>query len=205
MKKKTLILLAILSVTAWVSNASQQQLAKSIQEARIETGRTAEQLKATVSALNALTKQTKGDLRPSYDAYCTEVTRTESVAASTRNRIQWMAGDGRQYFRDWQQTINGIANESLRKKAQKRFDSVQADYDKVEVSLKEAGDKFKPFLSDLNDIKSTLASDVTPSGVKAVRGTVRSANWDHKFVTRSVDTALKGMGEMEKSLSSEMK
>lgn len=205
MKKKTLILLAILSVTAWAANASQQQLAKSIQEARIETGRTAEQLKATVSALNALTKQTKGDLRPSYDAYCTEVTRTESVAASTRNRIQWMAGDGRQYFRDWQQTINGIANESLRKKAQKRFDSVQADYDKVEVSLKEAGDKFKPFLSDLNDIKSTLASDVTPSGVKAVRGTVRSANWDHKFVTRSVDTALKGMGEMEKSLSSEIK
>ena len=205
MKKKTLILLAILSVTAWAANANQQQLAKSIQEARIETGRTAEQLKATVSALNALTKQTKGDLRPSYDAYCTEVTRTESVAASTRNRIQWMAGDGRQYFRDWQQTINGIANESLRKKAQKRFDSVQADYDKVEVSLKEAGDKFKPFLSDLNDIKSTLASDVTPSGVKAVRGTVRSANWDHKFVTRSVDTALKGMGEMEKSLSSEIK
>ena len=46
-----------------------------------------------------------------------------------------MAGDGRQYFQDWQNTINGIANESLRKKAQKRLDAVKRSYDKVEASL----------------------------------------------------------------------
>lgn len=195
--------LAVLLVSS--GHAGQEQLARSIEQARAETGRTADQLKATVNALNALTRQSKGDLRPSYEAFCAEVGRTEYAAASTRSRIQWMAGQGRQYFRDWEQTVNGINNVSLQKKAQKRMKSVQEDYGDVEVALQQAADKFRPFLSDLNDIKETLASDVTPSGVKAVRSSARSANWNYQSVERAISKALKGMGKMEKALSSEVK
>jgi hypothetical protein len=205
MKLKTLTLFGLATLLASAAQANQEQLATSIKEARAETVRTSEQLKATLSALTALTKQSKGDLRPAYNAFAAEVPKTEAAAAWTRVRVQWMAGDGRQYFKNWQKTVDGIANESLRKKAQKRLNAVQTDYDKVEVSLKAAGDKFKPFLSDLTDIQKTLATDVTPGGVKAVRPTVSNANWNHQFVNRSVNAALKDMERMEKALSSEAK
>jgi hypothetical protein len=205
MKKMNLLVIGLTTLLASAAQASQEQLATSIKEARAEATRTSEQLKATMSALNALTKQAKGDLRPAYNAFAAEVPKTEAAAAWTRTRIQWMAGDGRQYFKNWQKTVDGIANESLRKKAQKRLDAVQVDYNKVEASLKLAGDKFKPFLSDLTDIQKTLATDVTPGGVKAVRSTVSSANWNHQFVNRSVNAALKDMEKMEKALSSEAK
>ena len=185
--------------------ASQEQLAKSIQDARAETAQTSDQLKATLTALTALARQTEGDLRPTYDAYCKEVTKTESAADWTRTRAQWMAGDGRQYFKDWQKTIDGIANQSLRKKAQKRLDTVRKSYDKVEASLKQAGEKFKPFLSDLTDIQKALATDVTAGGVKAIKGTVKTANWDHQFVDDAVNAALKEMDKMAKALSAEAK
>jgi hypothetical protein len=81
------------------------------------------------------------------------VAKTDAAAALTRTRVQWMDTDGRQYFKDWQKTIDGIANESLRKKSQKRLDSVKKEFDKVNESLVLAGDKFKPFLSDLADIQ----------------------------------------------------
>ena len=116
-----------------------------------------------------------------------------------------MGSDGRKYFQDWQTTVKGIANESLQKKAQKRLDAVQKSYDKVEASLKVAGEKFKPFLSDLGDIQKALATDVTAGGVKAIKGTVSSANWNHQFVDRAINSALKEMGKMEKALSSEAK
>src|SRR4029077_4264945 len=121
--------------------ASQEQLASSIKDAQAETSRTSEQLKATLSALNALTKQTKGDLRPAYDSFCSEIGKTESAATWTRTRVQWMGKDGRDYFQDWQKTVDGIANESLRKKSQKRLNSVKQSYDKVEGSLQVASDK----------------------------------------------------------------
>jgi hypothetical protein len=116
-----------------------------------------------------------------------------------------MASDGRKYFQDWQTTVNGIANESLRKKAQKRMDAVKASYDKVEASLQTASEKFKPFLSDLRDIQKALATDVTAGGVKAIKSTVKSANWNHQYVDKAVKAALKEMGKMETALSSEAK
>ena len=170
-----------------------------------ETTRTDAQLKATLDAINALTRQTEGDLRPAYNAYCSEVAKTQAAAAWTKTRVQWMASDGRKYFQDWQTTVNGIANESLRKKAQKRLDAVQVSYDKVEASLQQAGEKFKPFLSDLADIQKALASDVTPGGVKAIKSTVSSANWNHQYVDKAVKSALKEMDKMQKALSSEAK
>jgi septal ring factor EnvC (AmiA/AmiB activator) len=203
MKKKLLLTIGLAILVAPATQAGQEQLARSISEAHMETARTSEQLKSTLEAINALTKQTKGDLRPSYDAYCSEVKKTESAAAQTQTRVQWMAGDGRKYFSDWQTTVSGIANESLRKKAQKRLDSVRKSYDKVEASLKLAGEKFRPFLSDLTDIQKALATDVTAGGVKAIKSTVRSANSNHDDVDDAIKSALKEMGKMEKALSSE--
>ncbi len=185
------------------AQASQEQLAKSINDARLETVRTSDQLKATLAAITALTKQTKGDLRPTYNAFCAEVAKTESAANLTQTRVRWMASDGRAYFKDWQATVDGIGNESLRKKAQKRLNSVQDSYNEVEKSLQQAAEKFRPFLSDLSDIQKALAADVTPGGVKAVKSTVRSAEWDHKAVNRVVQDAIKEMDKMTKALSPE--
>jgi DNA polymerase III delta prime subunit len=204
MKKQILLTIGLAALLASATQA-QEQLAKSIKEAHLETIRTDEQLKATLSALNALTKQTEGDLRPAYNTYCSEVAKTESAAGWTKTRVQWMASDGRKYFQDWQKTIDGISNEKLRKKSQKRFDAVKVSYDKVEASLQQAKEKFQPFLSDLGDIQKALVSDVTPGGVKAIKSTVSSANWDHKFVNQAIKSALKEMDKMEKSLSPEAK
>lgn len=205
MTKQTLLTLGLATLLASAAQANQQQLAASIADVQIETRRTEAQLAGTMGTLNALTKQTKGDLRPAYDAYSAEVSKTQSAATWTKTRVQWMASDGRQYFKNWQGTIDGIANESLRKKSQKRMDAVKESYDKVEKSLQEASDKFKPFLSDLGDIQKALAADVTAGGVKAIKSTVSSANWNHKSVSKSIKAALKEMTKMEKALSSEAK
>jgi transposase-like protein len=205
MKSKTLVMIGLAALLATATQASQEQLAQSIRDAHVETARTSAQLNATLGAITDLTKQKKGDLRPAYNAYCSEVSKTEAAAGWTRTRLQWMAGDGRKYFQDWQKTIDSIANESLRKKAQKRMDAVRKDYDKVEASLVQAGEKFNPFLSDLTDIQKALATDVTAGGVKAIKSTVSSANWNLQYVDKAIKSALKSMDSMQKALSSEAK
>jgi len=122
MKRQTLLVIGLASLVAFGAQANQERLALSVKEARMETDKTAEQLKATLTSLNALTKQSKGDLRPAYDAYCANVAKTEKDASVTKSRALWMEGDGRRYFQDWQKTVDQISNESLRKKAQKRLE-----------------------------------------------------------------------------------
>jgi len=82
---------------------------------------------------------------------------------------------------------------------------VRANFDEVKKELKEASAKFKPFLSDLSDIQKTVAMDVTAAGVKSVRSTVRSANSNHKSVDRAINSAIKELEKMAKSLSPEAK
>lgn len=205
MKTHTLVTLGLATLLASTAHASQEQLAVSIKEARAEAARANHQLKTTLDALTTLTQQRKGDLRPAFDAFAAEIPKTEAAAAWTRTRVQWMDSDGQRYFETWQATIASIANESLRKKAQKRLDAVQKSYDKVGVSLKSAGEKFKPFLSNLTDIQKVLSKDVTAAGVKSVRSTVSDANWRYKAVSATINDALKEMEKMEKSLSTETK
>ncbi len=205
MKKTTLVIVGLATLLASATQASQEQLARSVGDTHLETSRTDAQLKATLEAINALTAQKEGDLRPVYATYCSEVSKTGEAARLTATRAQWMASDGRTYFQDWQSTVNSIANDSLRKKSQKRLDAVRANYDKVEISLQQASERFRPFLSDLADIQKALATDVTAGGVKAIKGTVKSANWNHQYVDKAIKSAIKEMDKMEKALSSEAK
>ena len=205
MKNQILLTIGLTALLASATQGSQEQLAQSIQDVHLETMRTTEQLKATLGALNELTAQKKGDLRPAYNAFCAEIPKTEAAASQTRTRVQWMAGDGRKYFQDWQKTINSISNESMRKKGQKRMDTVKKSYDKVEASLVQAAEKFRPFLSDLTDIQKFLATDVTAGGVKAIKSTVSSANSNLEYVDKAAKAALKEMDKMQKALSSEAK
>lgn len=204
MKKRILLTIGLATLLA-SAQASQEQLAKSIEEARGETARTSEQLKATLASLNALTKQAKGDLNPAYKTYCGEVAQTQAARDWTVSRIQSMNKNGGTYFQDWQNKVTEITNPALRKKSQKRLDAVKANYDKVLAALTQASEKFKPFLSDLSDIQKALATDVTADGVKSIKSTVKSANWNYQYVEKSIVTALKEMEKMAKSLSTQAK
>jgi len=206
MKTRTIITaLSLATLFMGAARASQEQLATSMKETRLEATQTRDQLVATLATLTALTKQEKGDLRPAYQTYCAEVPKTEAAAAATRARVVWMQGDGLKYFDGWQQTIDSINNQSLRKNAQKRLDATKKSYVKVTASFKEAAEKFNPFLADLNDIQKVLANDVSANGVKALRSTVSDANWRFKAVNRTINDALDEMKKMETSLSYQAK
>ena len=206
MKTRTIVAaLSLATLLAGAANASQEQLATSMKETRLEAGQTRDQLATTLAALTTLTKQEKGDLRPAYEAFTAEVAKTEAAAATTRTRAAWMQGDGMNYFEDWQKTVSSINNESLRKKSQKRLDAVKKSYAKVTDQFKAAAEKFKPFLADLSDIQKVLSTDLTANGVKGLRSTVSSANWNYKNVNRTINSALEEMKDMEKALSPEAK
>jgi len=203
MKKKILITLGCATLLACAAPAGQEQLAARINQAHREAENTVAQLESTLAALNALTSQKKGDLAPAYQAFRQEIPKTQNAATATSAQVERMTKDKETYFADWQNTVKGINNPSLQKKAQKRLDSASRSYDKVEAAMVTARDKFRPFLSDLADIEKALSQDVTPGGVKGMKSVVRSANWNYQFVSNAIKSALKEMKKMETALSSE--
>lgn len=197
------VVIAPQATFAQTTNASPQaKLAESIAVIQTETTATRDQLQATLNALNALTKQEKGDLKPTFEAYAAQVKKTHAVAEQTAARIKAMQDASKEYFGAWKTQINEINNESLRKKGVKRMDAVLENYNDVIKSLQDASEKFKPFLSNLDDVQKMLANDITPGGVKAIRSVASDANWNMKKVRSSISDAVEELGDMAKSLSS---
>jgi cell division septum initiation protein DivIVA len=203
MRKQIVIILGLASLLAVAAYAGQDELAGSIKQAREEATTTSGQLTAALSALNGLVNQKEGDLSPAYQAFRAELPKTRNAATATTSRVERMGKERQTYFADWQATINSINNSSLQKKAQKRLNRASDSYGKVEAALTQASEKFKPFLSDLNDVDKALSQDVTTDGIKSMKGVVRDANWNYKSVSSAVNRALKEMEKMEKALSSQ--
>jgi hypothetical protein len=159
-------------------------------------------LQAAVGALTALTNQKEGDLKPAYNAFVAEVGKTHAAAEQTASRAADMQNASKDYFGAWQQEIAGIANESLRRTAQKRMDSARRNYDKVIASLQEAGKRFKPLLSDMDDVQKMRANDITAAGVKSVRGVANDARRQADRVGATIMDALSNLQDLSLALSS---
>jgi hypothetical protein len=201
----TLTVIAATALLAPAVQGGQEKLASAMTETSLEVTKTRKQLDTTMGALKALTGQKEGDLKPAYNTYRAEVAHAQSAAVWTRQTAENMRVQGAQYFADWQQELGGISNPKLRKKAEQRLASVQKRYGSVSKALETAGAKFTPFLSDLADIEKVLARDLTAGGVKSLRGTVSSAQFNLGPVRRAIDNAAADLEKMSKELRPQAK
>lgn len=196
------LLLGLALLGALAAPASQEKLAASIRATRDEVIATRDQLQATVVSLEALAKQKEGALKPAYDAFVVEVGRTQEKAAVTAKRAESMAAEAKSHFGTWQAEIDSISSESLKKKGQKRLDAVRKSFDKATTALTKASGSFAPYLSDLDDVRKILANDLTPGGIRSVRGTVSKAKFDLIAVRGHLADTIEELDRMQKSLGS---
>lgn len=167
------------------SGEQAQQTKARIDAARTEVAKIRAQIGLTLEELNRLQKPSV-ELRPQLEKYGAELAKMEEQAKVARERALSMGEKGKAYFKAWEDQINSIASESIRKQAQERYNKRLKSYDKIAKAITEARDEMKPFMSDLNDIKKLLDSELSRESVKSAKDTIKSANWHGEDVVDSL-------------------
>src|SRR5262249_34516637 len=80
-----------------------------------------------------------------------------------------------------------IHNEDIKNRSVERKAEMQKKFTEIKMNYVEASEAFKPFMSDLKDIQTALATDLTPGGVSAIKGAADKANKDAVPLKSSVD------------------
>jgi hypothetical protein len=186
------------AASAW---AGQEKLAAAMRDTREEIAQTRDQLQTTVDSISALVSQKKGDLRPAYENFEAQVAKTQAAAAKTKARAQKMQTEADTHFSGWRAELNSINNPKLKAKGVHRLEAVEKSYNRATKQIQEAAEKFDPYLSDLADMKKILANDLSPSGVKALRGTVSDARFHLGGVRRPINDAIQDLDKMQKTLT----
>ena len=156
-----------------------------IKALRLESSKIRNQITLTLEELNRMT--VKGvELRPQFEKYKAELAKMEEQATIARDRADSMQEKGQEAFQAWEKEVQVIQNADIRKEAQKRYDKRKKSYDRIIAAMQDAKKELVPFMSNLNDIRKLLDSELTQSTVSATKGAIKEASWQGEDVRNSL-------------------
>jgi chromosome segregation ATPase len=171
-----------------------------IEALRVESAKIRNQTLLTMEALKRL--NVKGvELRPQFEKFKAEIVKMEEQARIARDRADSMKQKGSASFQEWEKEVQAINNSDIRKQAEKRYDKRKKSYDKILAAMQEARHELVPFMSDLNDIRKLLDSELTDATVEATKSTIRSADWHGQDVRDSLSDAEKELDRVAADLA----
>ena len=174
------------------SGEQAQETKARLDAARSEVAKIRNQVGLTLEELNRMQKASV-ELRPQLDKYSAELLKMEEQARMARARAMSMSEKGQAYFQAWEDTINSIANEDIRKQAQKRYEKRVKSYNKIVKAMLAGRDELQPFMSNLNDLKKLFDSELSRESVKSGKDLIRQAN-------RHGDAVIKSLKAVESEL-----
>jgi len=167
---------------------------------RMESAKIRNQILLTMEALKRL--NVKGvELRPQFEKFKAELVKMEDQARIGRDRADSMKEKGAASFQEWEKEVQAINNPDIRKEAEKRFEKRKKSYDKIQKAMQEAEAELVPFMSDLNDIRKLLDSELTEGSVAATKSTIRSADWHGEDVRESLSDVEKELDRVAADLA----
>ena len=202
----TLVVLLALAVApmsralAVESTNQAQEVRAKIDSVRTEVAKVRNQVALTLEELNRL-RNDNIELRTQFQVYSQELGRMEEQANVARERAVNMGQKGQAYFQGWEDTIKTISNEDIREQAQKRYNKRLSSYNEIIEAMTAARDELKPFMSDLNDIKTMLDSELSRESVKSASNLIKQANWHGAKVVDSLKDVEKELDRVSGELA----
>lgn len=156
---------------------------------------------AALVALSDLVNNPGPNMAPQFRKYSSAVSALETQANITKGHATAMEEEGVAYFRNWNEELARIQNDSIRTRSLDRKIVVAAQFEEARASYVQTTAGFDPFLADLQDIRTVLATDLTSGGLNSVESLVRKSNTNSVPVRESLVTLSKELKRLGASLS----
>jgi len=199
----SLLALALVPTSISIAADSAERAAmvkEKIQSLRQDCVQGRRQITATLEELGRLTGEGV-DLRPQFEKFKAELVKMEEKAKSARNRADSMREKGAAFFSEWEQQVNTIQNEEIRNEAATRLGKRKKSYDKILATMQDAKAELVPFLSDLNDIRKLLESELSAGSVASAKNTIKKAKWHGEDVQESLSDVEKELDRVSAELA----
>lgn len=151
------------------TSTSLQETAKGIDQALLP-------LDNVVATLADLVNNPQPDITQQFKKYSAAVTKLESLSDDVRDHAAAMRAQGTAYFKNWDLELAKIQNEDIHSRSLDRKNAVAAHFEQVRVSYAQTSTEFAPFMSDLKDIRTALATDLTTGGIASIKDLSGKAN-----------------------------
>lgn len=125
-------------------------------------------LDGTAASLRDLMRTDEGDLRPRYDAFSASVDGFADTMANLQKRAVDVSTAAGVYLDEWDRELQHVQNPELRSRSVDRKRSVDQAMAAVTSLENRAREQSASILSDLQDVRRVLGTDLTRGGLMTV-------------------------------------
>jgi hypothetical protein len=133
------------------------------------------EIDAVLDSISSLIDGPSADLEPRFLRYCAAVDQLESLSAEVNARTAGLQAYGEDYFDGWRSDLAKIHDEKIKDRTVARTYAVDTNFERVHLGYFETRAAFVPVLSDLNYIRTTLATDLSAGSIDSIRGVATRA------------------------------
>jgi hypothetical protein len=168
-----------------------------------EIGATRQQVQKTVALYNSIMEAKAKDARKTYNDLVKAIERCEKKAGDVRVKTEEMEGEAHKFFAEWTKSLDGIENQDLRQRGQKRLNETRVGYGEILASGRRAGAEFQPFIAALHDQVVYLGYDLNPSAVASLEEDAKKLNTQATVLFDKIDEVMEATDNYIRSLRPE--
>lgn len=153
-----------------------------------------------MATLNLLVTGKDGDVRNEHRKFIQQLESLKQRRQVMQESVAKTHRDGEAYFKLWEQGLETISNEDIRRRSEMRRNSALESYGEIEGTLEGTIESFMLYLSNLKDIKKHLDFDLTTNGINSITEVINKANSDSLEVKDRIDNAVLSLDEVATEL-----
>lgn len=150
-------------------------------------------LDATGRSLDNLVSPGQPDVKKAFDAFAGNVGKIEKMEKSFSAHADEMQARGKDYFAEWKKEGTAYSNPEIQSLSDQRRTELGAIYGRIAENSVGVKNAFKMYVSDVQEIRTYLSTDLTSKGIDAIadvsRRVVRDGA-DLKSAIKNVQSAI---------------
>ncbi|MBR9977141.1 MAG: DUF2959 family protein [Bacteroidetes bacterium] len=126
------------------------------------------QLDATGQSLDNLVNFNQTDVKKAFDEFAANVEKIEKMEKSFSAHADKMQARGKEYFAEWKKEGTTYDNPDIQALSDQRRDELGTAYGRIAQSGVSVKSAFKTYVSDVQEIRTFLSTDLTSKGIDAI-------------------------------------
>ena len=161
-------------------------------------------LKLAVGHLDDMVNRPSSDLRQQFHYYDQAVDQLYDSVEQAEKAVRHSEAKSGQYFAAWDKQLAAMNYEAVQTRGQTRRIAVSNQLENLSHQYRETREAVLPLLAYLEDIRKSLASDLTPGGLESLKEVTANARAGSEKVQVALENLVTGFTSSGSALSSVM-
>lgn len=147
-------------------------------------------LDATGDSMEILVKMNEPDEKKAFDNYSANVRKMRDAEKRLFEHADKMRVQQREYFEEWRMQGNTYTNPRIQSLSEQRRVDLSDSFVKITEASVGVKGAFKAYMTDIEEIRKYLSTDLTPKGVEAITPTIQKAVSDGDALSGAIKPVL---------------